>query len=92
MLLNINVGTSKRVKIQLGPSYGNLLKQTGDSLKANGNIFKKADWAAVGGIWIQIPFVNFGARYQAGLSNLNAIDNRQSWKNQSIQFFVGITF
>ena len=47
LLLNVNIGPSKRVKLQLGPQYGNVLKQTVDSLKTNGNIFKTADWAAV---------------------------------------------
>jgi len=91
VLLNINIGPSKRVKLQLGPQYGNLLKQTIDSLKSNGNIFKNADWSAVGGLWIQIPFVNLGARYEIGLNNLNDIDNQQRWKSQAIAIFVGFT-
>jgi hypothetical protein len=93
LLLNINVGESKRVKLQLGPAYGGLLKQTVDSLKSNANnIYKNGEWAAIGGLWIQIPFVNMGARYKLGLTELNDIDNRQSWKSQSIQVFVGVTF
>ncbi|MBA2249614.1 MAG: PorT family protein [Chitinophagaceae bacterium] len=91
-LLNINIGESKRVKLQLGPQVGGLLKETVDSLKNNGSIFKKADWNAVGGLWIQLPFVNLGARYELGLSNLNGIDNRQNWKSQAITIFVGVTF
>lgn len=92
VLLNINVGPSKRVKLQIGPAYGGLLKQTIDSLKNNGNIYKNGEWAAIGGLWIQLPLVNLGARYKLGLTDLNAIDNRQSWKSQSIQVFVGLTF
>jgi hypothetical protein len=92
VLLNINVGSSKRVKLQVGPAYGGLLKQTVDSLKNNGNLYKSGEWAAIGGLWIQIPFVNFGARYKLGLTDLNGIDNKQSWKSQSIQVFVGVTF
>jgi hypothetical protein len=92
LLLNINVGMSKRVKLQIGPAYGGLLKQTVDSLKANGNIYKNSEWSAIGGLWIQLPFVNIGARYKLGLTNINAIDDRQTWKNQAIQVFAGITF
>ena len=91
VLLNINVGQSKRVKLQVGPSYGALIKETVDSLKNNGSIYAKAEWAAIGGIWIQIPVVNFGARYKIGLTDLNAIDDRQTWRSQAIQVFVGIT-
>jgi hypothetical protein len=92
LLLNINVGPSKRVKLQLGPQYGNVLSQTVDSLKNSNNIFKAADWSAVGGLWIQIPFINLGARYEIGLSNLNDIDNQQKWKSQAFTIFAGFTF
>ena len=92
LLLNINVGQSKRVKLQIGPAYGGLLKQTVDSLKTNGNIYKNGEWSAIGGLFIQLPFVNLGARYKMGLTELNAIDNQQKWRSQSIQVFVGVTF
>ena|SRR5882757_1491939 len=92
LLLNINVGMSKRVKLQIGPAFGGLLKQTVDSLKNNGDIYKNSEWSAIGGLWIQLPLINIGARYKLGLSNINAIDDRQTWKNQAIQVFAGITF
>ncbi len=91
VLLNLNVGPSKRVKLQVGPAYGGLIKQTVDSLKNSGNIYKNAEWSAIVGFWLQLPVVNLGVRYKAGLTNINAIDDRQSWKNQSIQMFIGIT-
>jgi hypothetical protein len=92
VLINVNLGSSKRVKLQVGPAYGGLLKQTIDSLKNNAtSVYKNGEWSAIGGLWIQLPLVNIGARYKAGLTNINAIDNRQSWRNQSIQLFVGIT-
>lgn len=92
LLLNINVGQSKHVKLQIGPEYGAVLKQTVDSLKTGGDIFKKADWSAVGGLWIQLPFINIGGRYELGLTNINSIDTRETWKNQAFTFFVGFTF
>jgi hypothetical protein len=92
LLLNINVGPSKRVKLQLGPQVASLLKQSVDSLKNNTNIFKTGDWSAVGGLWIQIPFINLGARYEIGLTNLNDIDNSEKWKSQAFTIFAGFTF
>ncbi|MEP6927648.1 MAG: porin family protein, partial [Ginsengibacter sp.] len=83
LLLNINLGSSKRVKLQLGPQVGGVLKETVDNLKSNGSIFNKSDWSAVGGLWIQIPFINLSARYEIGLTNLNDIDNQQKWKSQA---------
>lgn len=92
LLLNINVGPSKRVKLQLGPQVAGLLHQSIDSLKENRDIFKKGDWAAVGGLWIQLPFINIGARYEFGLTNLNDIDNSEKWKSQAFTVFAGFTF
>ena len=92
VFLNINVGPSKRVKLQVGPSYGGLLKQTVDSLKNNGSLYKNSEWSAIGGLWIQLPLINLGARYKLGLTNINAYDDKQTWKSQAIQIFVGLTF
>ena len=92
LLLNINVGESKHVKLQIGPAFGARLSETVDSLKNGGKIYKSSDWSAIGGLWIQLPVINIGARYKYGLSNINAIDDRQTWKNQAIQIFLGITF
>ena len=93
VLLNINVGPSKRVKLQFGPSYGALLKETVDSLRTNvKSVYKNGEWSAIGGLWLQLPFVNLSARYKLGLTDINGIDNRQQWKNQAIQISAGITF
>lgn len=92
LLLNINVGQSKHVKLQVGPSFGGLLSQKIDSLNNGGNIYKNSDWSAIGGLWIQLPVVNFGARYKLGLSNVNDVHTQENWKNQAIQIFIGVTF
>jgi len=92
VLLNMNIGPSKRVKLQAGPSYGALLKQTVDSLKNNGDLYKNSEWSMIGGLWIQLPLINIGARYKLGLTNINGYDDKQTWKNQAIQIFIGLTF
>lgn len=92
LLLNVNLGSSKRVKLQLGPAYGGLVKQTVDSLKVKGNIYKNSEWSAIAGLWIQLPVVNVGARYKLGLTNINAYNEKEIWKSQAIQLFIGVTF
>lgn len=91
ILLNMNVGESKHVKLQVGPQFGGVLKQSVDSLKANQDIFKSSDLSVLGGVWFQFPLINFGARYEMGLSNVNDIDNKEKWKSQAFTFFVGLT-
>ncbi|MEO8819663.1 MAG: porin family protein [Ginsengibacter sp.] len=92
LLLNINVGPSKRVKLQLGPQFGTLLNQQVDNLNSPRNIFRDGDLSAVGGLWLQLPFVNIGGRYEVGLNNINDIDNSEKWKSQAYTIFVGVTF
>ena len=85
------MGESKHVKLQVGPQFGGVLKQSVDSLKANNNLFKTSDFSVLGGVWFQLPFVNLGARYELGLSNVNDIDNKEKWKSQAYTIFIGFT-
>lgn len=91
LLLNVNVGESRHVKLQFGPAYGVRLSESVDSLVNNIDIYKGGDWSAIGGLWIQLPVVNIGARYKYGLTNINSVDNREKWRAQAIQIFIGIT-
>lgn len=92
VLLNLNIGTSKRIKLQMGPSYGAMLKQTVDSLVSSGNLYKSAEWSGIAGLWIQLPTINMGARYKVGFTNINNVSGLQQWKSQAIQIFLGLTF
>ncbi|HEX6845828.1 MAG TPA: porin family protein [Chitinophagaceae bacterium] len=90
-LLNIDIGPSQRVKLQLGPQWGMLLDEAVDSLKAPQDVFKKSEFSVLGGIMIQLPLIHLGTRYELGLTNINDIDAQDKWKSQAWQFFVGIT-
>jgi hypothetical protein len=90
-LLNIDLGPSQRVKLQLGPQWGMLVNEAVDSLKSPKDIFKKGELSVLGGIMLQLPMFHLGTRYEIGLTDLNGIDDRDKWKSQSWQFFVGIT-
>ena len=91
-LLNIDLGPSQKVKLQLGPQWGMLLNEAVDSLKSPQDVFKKSEFSVLGGIMLQLPLIHIGTRYEIGLTDINGIDNRDQWKRQAWQFFVGITF
>ena len=91
-LLNLDIGPSQRVKLQLGPQWGMFISEAIDSLKRPGDVFKKGEFSVLGGIFIQLPVIHIGTRYEIGLSNINGIDNKDQWKAQAWQFFIGITF
>jgi hypothetical protein len=91
-LVNFDIGPSQRVKLQLGPQYAIVINETTGVQGAAKDIFKKGDFSAVGGIWLQLPVIFIGARYAHGFTNLNDIDNRDTWKSRSFQLIAGITF
>jgi len=90
-LLNIDLGPSQRVKLQLGPQWGILLNEAVDSLKSPQDVFKKGEFSVLGGIMLQLPLIHIGTRYEIGLTDINGIDNKDKWKSQTWLFFVGIT-
>ena len=91
-LVNIDIGPSERVKLQLGPQWGMLVDEAVDNLKSPAEIFKKGEFSVLGGIFLQLPLIHIGTRYEIGLTNINSIDNMDEWRNQAWQFFAGITF
>jgi hypothetical protein len=91
-LLNYNLGVTQRIKLQFGPQMGMLLSEKVDSLKTSQSIFKNGDFSLAAGIMFQLPLVHFGARFEQGLTNVNDIDNRDTWRSQAFQIFAGITF
>lgn len=90
-LLNIDIGPSQRFKLQLGPQWGMLVSEAVDSLKRPKDVFKKGEFSVLGGVFIQLPVIHIGTRYELGLSNINGIDNKDQWKTQAWQFFIGVT-
>ncbi|UEG48958.1 PorT family protein [Ferruginibacter lapsinanis] len=94
LLVNMNVGQSRHVKLQFGPAYNILLNKTPEAIKNNTitNLYKDGELSAIGGLWIQVPFINIGARYKMGLTKVTSFDNTQSWNNRAIEVAVGFTF
>lgn len=90
LLVNYNVGLSKHVKLQLGPQFSTVLRQAKDTTGETPLPRKKGELGLVGGVWLQIPIFNFGARYEYGLTNANKLNN-QKWKNRGFTIFFGIT-
>jgi len=89
LLLNYNV--SKGLALQFGPQYGILLDQNKNLLQNGRDAFKSGDFSLLGGIQVKVSSLRIFGRYAVGLNNLNDIDNRDSWKNQSIQLGIGLT-
>ncbi|OQP65655.1 porin family protein [Niastella populi] len=83
---------AKIISFQLGPQFGVLLNQDKSLIKNGEEAFKKGDFSALGGVQLNIGGVKIGGRYVIGLTNINDIDDREKWKNQGFQVYLGTRF
>lgn len=85
----LNFKPSRLLSLQAGPQFGVLLNKDNTLLQNGKKAFKGGDFSMLAGLQLNISkFIVYG-RYAVGLSNLNDIDNKEKWKNQSIQAGVG---
>jgi hypothetical protein len=87
LVLNYKLGGF--VDLQGGVQYAKLL-ESGKTLLQNGeSAFKDGDFSALAGVQFNIRKLVISGRYLIGLNNINDIDNRDQWKNQTAQISVG---
>ena len=80
---------AKIISFQAGPQFGILLNKN-QSLFDNGKeAFKSGDFSMLGGVQLNIGSLKVGGRYVVGLANINDIDEKEKWKNQGFQVFIG---
>ncbi len=87
LLLNYNI--SKIISLQAGPQFGILIDQNKDLLQNGKSAFKQGDFSLLGGVQVKLAGIRVYGRYAIGLNNINDIDNKDKWKNQSIQLGIG---
>ena len=80
----------KPLSLQFGPQFGILMDQDRSLFQNGKDAFSKGDFAVVAGAQLNLAAFKIGARYQAGLSNINDIDNQDKWRNQGWQAYVGL--
>lgn len=80
---------SKIITFQAGPQFGILINKEKSLLKNGEDAFKSGDFSMLGGVQLNIGAAKIGGRYVVGLSNINDIDNKEKWKNQGFQLYVG---
>jgi len=85
----LNIRPVKMLTLQVGPQFGILMNQSSTVLQNGQKAFKSGDFSMLGGVQVNISHFLVYGRYAVGLSNINDIDNQESWKNQSIQLGIG---
>ncbi|WP_315817391.1 porin family protein [Paraflavitalea speifideaquila] len=79
----------KIFSLQLGPQFGIMTSQDKDLLGSTKEAFKSGDFSMLGGAQLNLGGLRVGGRYVVGLTNINDIDNKEKWKNQGFQLYLG---
>ena len=88
----LNYDLNKIITLQAGPQFGILLDKNKDLLQNGKDAFKSGDFSVVGGVQLHLLKFRVYGRYVGGLTNLNNINNSETWKPQAIQLGVGVAF
>jgi len=78
------------LSFQAGPQFGVLLNSSNTILGNGANAFKSGDFSLVFGAQLNLLKIKIGARYISGLTNLDNVGDKDTWRNQSFQFYVGL--
>jgi hypothetical protein len=80
---------AKLITFQAGPQFGILLNKDQDLFENGKDAFKSGDFSVLGGVQLNLGSLKLGGRYVVGLANINDIDDREKWKNQGFQVYLG---
>jgi Outer membrane protein beta-barrel domain len=80
---------AKFISFQAGPQFGILVNGSDNLLENGRQAFKSGELSMLGGVQLNLGAAKIGGRYVVGLSNINDIDNRDKWRNQGFQVYVG---
>ncbi len=89
VILNYKLG--RILTLQAGPQFGVLINKSNTLFENGKDAFKTGDLSMLGGVQLNISHFKIYGRYAVGLNSINDIDNKEEWKNQSLQLGVGIT-
>ncbi|MGC4234021.1 MAG: porin family protein [Niabella sp.] len=88
----VNLRLIGPLHIEAGPQFGVLMNKEKNLLENGEQAFKKGDFSMVGGAGLHISSFRLTARYVVGLSDIKDVTVQDQWKNQALQFSLGIAF
>ena len=88
IMLNYNI--VKYLTLQVGPQFGIVLDQDKNLMQNGKDAFKSGNFSLVGGVQLNLLKFRVYGRYVGGLTNLDNVGDKESWKASAIQLGVGI--
>ena len=88
VMLNYNL--NKYLTLQAGPQFGVLMGQDKTLLEDGKEAFKKGNFSLAGGVQLNLTKFRVYGRYVGGLTNLDNVGTKESWKASAIQVGLGL--
>lgn len=88
IMLNYNL--SNILAIQAGPQFGVLIDKSKNLVQNGKDAFKSGNFSLAAGLQLKVLKFRLYGRFVGGLSDLNNLNNNDTWKVQMIQVGVGI--
>lgn len=86
----LNVNLNKYFTLQAGPQFGVAISQNKNILQNGEDAFKGGNFALAGGLQVNLSKFRVYGRYVGGVTNIDNVGNKDSWKAQNIQLGLGL--
>jgi hypothetical protein len=86
----INYNISNLLALQFGPQFGILIDKNKNLVQNGKDAFKSGDFSLAGGLQLNLLKFRVYGRFVGGLTDLNNLDNNDTWKVNTIQLGVGL--
>jgi hypothetical protein len=88
--LMVRYNVNKTLSFLAGPQASYLIYDDEDLIKDDKQAFKNYELSANVGVQVNLENVGFYARFNKGLSNINDVDDRYTWKSNHIQVGIAV--
>jgi len=88
--LMVRYNVNKILSFLAGPQASYLIYDDEDLIKDDKQAFKNYELSANVGVQVNLENVGFYARFNKGLSNINDVDDRYTWKSNHIQVGIAV--
>lgn len=86
----VNFNLNKYLTIQAGPQFGVVISQDKNLLQSGQDAFKQGNFSAAGGVQLNLTKLRVYGRFVTGLTNLDNVGTKETWKVNSIQLGLGL--
>lgn len=88
--LMLNYNLNKYFALQAGPQFGIVLSQDKNLLQDGKDAFKSGTFSLAGGAQVSLSKFRVYGRFVGGLTNLDNVGDKETWKFTAIQLGVGL--